>query len=78
MFYLVDKTEDLTLGHNISDNSETVLKRQGGSQDMQEFLQQKPGSQNIKRLLLIKNNQISQVNKFSTFLCMGRCKSLGS
>lgn len=22
MFYLVDKTEDLTLGHNISDNSE--------------------------------------------------------
>ena len=38
MFYLVDKTEDLTLGHNISDNSETVLKRQGGSQDMQEFL----------------------------------------
>ena len=22
MFYLVDKTEDLTLGHNISDNSD--------------------------------------------------------
>ena len=37
MFYLVDKTEDLTLGHNISNNSETVLKGQGGSQDMQEF-----------------------------------------
>ena len=31
-----------------------------------------------KRLLLIKDNQISQVKKFSAFLCMGRCKSLGS
>jgi len=27
-----------------------------------------------KRLLLIKENQISQVKKFSTFLCMGGCK----
>ena len=42
-------------------------------------LQQKPGSWNIKRLLLlIKENQISQVNECSAFLCMGRCKSLGS
>ena len=30
------------------------------------------------RLLLIKENQISQVKEFSAFLCMGRCKSLGS
>ena len=28
----------------------------------------------IKRLLLIKENQISQVKEFSTFLCMGGCK----
>ena len=41
-------------------------------------LQQRPGSQNIKRLLLIKENQTSQVNEFSAFLCIGRCKSLGS
>ena len=33
-------------------------------------------SLNIKRLLLIKENQISQFKKFSAFLYMGRCKSL--
>ena len=33
---------------------------------------------NIKRLLLIKESQISQVKEFSNFLCMRRCRSLGS
>ena len=28
--------------------------------------------------LWVRENQIPQVNEFSTFLCMGRCKSLGS
>ena len=42
------------------------------------FLQQRSGGQNIKRLLLIKENQMSQVNEFSVFLCMGRGKRLGS
>ena len=65
MFYSADKIEDLSLGHSISDNSETAPKRPGdgvglGSQDMQEFLQQRPTNWNIKRLLLIKENQISQ------------------
>ena len=32
----------------------------------------------IKRLLLINENQICQVTEFSAFLCMERCKSLGS
>ena len=41
-------------------------------------LQQRPGSRNMRRLLLTKENQKSQVNEFSTFLRMGRCKSLGS
>ena len=41
-------------------------------------LQQRPGSQYIRGLLLTKENQTSQVQEFSTFLCMGRCKSLGS
>ena len=36
------------------------------------------GSQNVKRLSLIKENQISQIKEFSAFLCMERCKSLGS
>ena len=48
-----------------------------GSQDMQEFLQQRPGSQN-QRLLLIKENQTSQVKEFTAFLSARRCKSLGS
>ena len=41
-------------------------------------LQQRPGSQKVKRLLLMKENQISQGNEFSAFLCMGRCRSLDS
>ena len=36
---------------------------------------QRPGSQNIKRLLLIKENQTSQFSEFSPFLRMGRRKS---
>ena len=41
-------------------------------------LQQRADSWNIKKLLLIKENQTSQAKEFSAFLCMGRCKSLGS
>ena len=46
------------------------------SQDIYVFLQQRPGSQNIERTLVIKEIQLSQVKGFSSFLCMGRCKSL--
>ena len=49
-----------------------------GGLRLQRSLQQEAGSLNIKRLLLIKENQISRVKEFSTFLCMGRCKLLGS
>ena len=35
-----------------------------------------PGRGNIKRLLLINENQISQVNEFSALLFMGRDKHL--
>ena len=45
MFYLVDKPQDLSLGHSISENSETAQKRQGRIQDTWEFLPQKPGHQ---------------------------------
>ena len=31
----------------------------------------------MKRLLLIEENQTSQVKEFSPFLRMGRCKNLG-
>ena len=44
----------------------------------QEFLQQKPGSQKVRRILLIKEKQTSQVNEFRAFLCIGKCKNPGS
>ena len=53
-------------------------RRQGEEPGYIEILQQRAGSQNIERLLLFKENQISHVKEFSVFLCMGRCKSLGS
>ena len=56
----------------------TVLRRQGKEPDYTEVLQQRTGSLNIKRLLLIKESWISQVKEFSAFLFWGRCKSLGS
>ena len=51
----------------------------GGEGTKQKTNKQKhPSSQNIKRLLLIEENQTSQVNEFSTFLSSGGYKSLGS
>ena len=62
MFYLIHKTEVLSVGQSISDNSERLLSRvKLGSQ---EFLQQKPGSQNIKRLLLKKTRYLSYIALF--------------
>ena len=75
MFYSRDKTEDVSLEYSLWN---TAPKRYGRSWDTWEFLQQRPSSQNIKRLLLIKENQLSQFKEFSAFLCMERCKSLGS
>ena len=56
----------------------TTPRRRGEEPGYIEVLQQRAGSLNIKRLLLLKENQISQVKEFSAFLCMGKCKSLGS
>ena len=86
IFYSVDKTEDLRLGNSISDrnHSESLLQRgkvkSGGLGEGREGLRykQRSGSQNVKRLPLIKENQTSQVKEFSIFPCMGRCTSLGS
>ena len=64
-------------GDSVSDSSEGLLQKvQGGARIYNMgALQQKPGSRNIKRLLLVKEYQTSQVNDFSIFLCMERCKS---
>ena len=79
MYYLVGIFRISSLGESISINPEgTALRRQGEEPDYIKVLQQRAGSLSIKRLLLIKKNQISQVKEFRTFLCMGRFKSLGS
>ena len=45
---------------------------------MWEFCSKGQVVQDVKKLLLIKESQVSQVKEVSTFLCMGRRKSLGS
>lgn len=52
---------------------------QRGSQDIYKFLQQ-THSQNIKKLLLIKENKIAHVKEFmeTPLLSLGICKNLGS
>lgn len=73
-------------GHTEDFNPETtsqIVLREGSKEGREKpecigIFATKPGSQNIRTLLLIKENQISQVNEFSTFLRMGICKSLGS
>ena len=53
-----------SLGDSISSNPErTALRRQGDDTGHIEVLQQRAGSQNIKWLLLIKENQIFQVKE---------------
>ena len=66
------------LGDSISSNTEiTALRRWVEEPGYIEVFQQWVGSLNIKRLLLIKENRLSQVKEFSMFLCVGRRKSLG-
>ena len=74
-------SEDLSLEDSLSDHSEGLLQKgKGEARIYRSFCKttttKKTGSRNIKKLLLIKENQTSQVNEFSAFLCMQRCKSL--
>ena len=79
MFYSVGNFRTPSPGDSISSNPEiTDLRRWGDEPGYVEVLHQRAGSLNIKRLLLIKENQISQVKEFSAFLCLGRCKILDS
>ena len=62
MFYSVDKTEDLNPKSDwkVTDSSDELLQRgKAGSPDIQDFLHWRLGIWNIKKLLLIKENQIS-------------------
>jgi len=79
MFYSVGIFKTASPEDSITSNPErTVLRRQREEPDHTEVLQQRAGNLNVKRLLLIKENQIFQVKEFSVFLCMGRWKILGS
>ena len=71
MFYLVKTFRTSSLGGNISSNPErTIPRRWGGGVGarLHRSLQEGAGRQNIKRLLLFKKNQISEVEEFSGFM----------
>ena len=55
---------------------ETALKREGRSQDVYAFLQQKPGSQTIRRLSEIKTRKLTLMNLGLSV--PGKGNSLGS
>ena len=79
MFYLMDKTENLSP----RDAASQIARRDCSKEGREEpgylgVFATKTRQSDIKRLLFIKENQIAQVKEFSTFLCMWRCKSLGS
>lgn len=60
MFNLIGKTENLRQGQNISDSSETLLARGKGGTRIYRSFQKRAGSWHIKRLLLFKENEVSQ------------------
>ena len=71
MFYLAETFRTSGPGENCS------MEARGGAGLYRSFVT-KGRCLNIKRLLLIKENQITQVKGFSAFLCMGRYRNLGS
>ena len=78
MFYSVGIFRTSSLGDSISSDPErTITEKKGEEPNCIEALQQSAGRLNTKRLLLIRENRITQVKEFSAFLCMGRSKTLG-
>ena len=65
-------------GDTTSSDPERTALRRGEEPGYTEVLQQRTGCLNIRRLLSVKGNSISQVTAFRAFLCVGGCKSLGS
>ena len=80
MFYLADILRTSSLGNSISDNAEkTVPERLGGeSGDIEVFSTKDQVVGTSKNYCLIREKQTSQVKGCSAFLCMSRCKNLGS
>ena len=79
IFYLVRILGTSSPVDSISSNPErTAIRRRGEESGYIEISPQRASSLNIKKLLLIMENQISQVKELGMFLCMGGCKSLGT
>ena len=75
MLYLMSIFRMSSPGDSISSDPERAApKRWGEEPGYIEVLQQMTGSLNIKRFLLFKENQISQVKEFSALLWMGSLK----
>ena len=62
MFYSVNKTETFSPAESLSCSTEGLLREEREEPGYTGVLQQKPGSQNIQRLLLIKENRTLQVS----------------
>ena len=67
MFYLVHKTDNVNLGCSISHSSEGWLQRGKGEPGYIRVSATKIRQSELEKLLLIKENQISQVKEFSAF-----------
>ena len=78
MFYSAHKTENVSPGRSLSDSSEGLLQRGRGGTRIHRSFCNKDQVVGTSRLLLIKQDPISQGKEVSAFLCKGRCKSLGS
>ena len=77
-FFPVGIFRTSNLEYNISSDPERTAPKWRKEPGYIEVLQQKADGLNKKILLLLKENQITQVKEFSSFPCMRRCKSLGS
>ena len=79
MFYSVGSFRTSSLGVSISGSLErTALRRWGEESGYAEVCNKMQVVWTSKLFLGMKENQLPQVKEFSTFLYMGRCKSLGS
>lgn len=73
-------TEDYSLGKSLSDTSEKVLKSgKKGARIYRSFCWGGGGKHVVQHKNIANyKNQTSQVNNFSAFLYMGRCKRLSA
>ena len=77
MYYLVGIFRTLSLRQHLKQPQDNYSKDVSGELGYIGVLQQRTSSLEHQKIML-KENQISQVKEFSTFLCMGRCRNLGS